>query len=126
MRTFFHFCRISVKVHLVRKESVEDYLVVNTKARSSFETWLNQLKEADWYMPSDIIKTFPLADILGKSSNRAVFNIGGNTYRVICWYKFGTNGKYVHIFIKWIGTHAEYDKLCDLNKQYTVNAYKSK
>jgi len=36
-------------------------------------------------------------------------------------YYFGT--KNVHISIKWIGTHAEYDKICKAEKQYTINKY---
>ncbi|WP_394367549.1 type II toxin-antitoxin system HigB family toxin [Mangrovibacterium lignilyticum] len=34
-----------------------------------------------------------------KGSNRVVFNIGGNKYRVICQYYFGRQK--VHLFIKW-------------------------
>lgn len=45
--------------------------------------------------------TFGATDLLGKSSNRAVFNIGGNTYRMICKYAFGD--RKVHLFICWIG-----------------------
>lgn len=42
-------------------------------------------------------------------------------YRMICKYVFGQ--KQVHLFISWIGTHAEYDELCDKNKQYTITDY---
>ncbi|MFZ9847108.1 MAG: type II toxin-antitoxin system HigB family toxin [Flavobacteriales bacterium] len=38
-----------------------------------------------------------------------VFNIGGNNYRLICGYAFGK--KFIHLYIKFIGTHAEYDKI---------------
>jgi mRNA interferase HigB len=27
------------------------------------------------------------------------------------------------LFICWIGTHAEYDKICKAKKQYTLNNY---
>lgn len=67
------------------------------------------------------MKTFGYADLLGNGSNRVVFNIAGNNYRLICGYKFGPN--MVHLFVKWIGTHAEYDKLCSKNLQYTVSKY---
>jgi len=40
---------------------------------------------------------------------------------MICTYNFGK--KYVHIFVRWIGTHAEYSKLCEENMQYSVNEY---
>ncbi|MFB6307357.1 MAG: hypothetical protein ABEH43_10300 [Flavobacteriales bacterium] len=40
---------------------------------------------------------------------------------MICSYKFSTN--WVHLFIKWIGTHSEYDALCKKGKQCTVDLY---
>ncbi len=40
---------------------------------------------------------------------------------MICKYAFGE--KQVHLFVLWIGTHAEYDKLCKKGEQYTINIY---
>ena len=110
-----------MKIHVIKKQTVEDYISKNARSRVSFEIWFSILKRAQWDVPSDIIKTFNSADILGKSYERVVFNIGGNNYRVICKYYFG-NAK-VHLFIKWIGTHSEYSKLCKAGKQYSVNEY---
>jgi mRNA interferase HigB len=110
-----------MKVHLIKKQSIEDYVLKNARSRSSFESWLSIIKLADWTEPIDIVATFNSADILGNGSNRVVFNIGGNNYRIICKYHFG-NLK-VHLFVKWIGTHAEYSKLCDDGKQYEVDVY---
>ncbi|WP_298608866.1 type II toxin-antitoxin system HigB family toxin [uncultured Spirosoma sp.] len=53
--------------------------------------------------------TFGAADLLGNGTNRIVFDIGGNYYRMICKYAFGKNQ--VHLFVCWIGAHAEYVKL---------------
>ena len=78
---------------------------------------------ADWTEPGDITKTFGSADLLGNGSDRVVFDIAGNNYRMICKYHFAVTR--VHLYIKWIGTHAEYTKLCDANKQYTVNSYEN-
>lgn len=71
-----------------------------------------------------LIKTFNHADILGRGVNRVVFNIGGNSYRLICKYFFGRT--MVHLFVVWVGTHAEYDKLCGEQKQYDVNMFLEK
>ena len=70
------------------------------------------------------LKSFNSADILGKGCNRFVFDIAGNHYRMICKYTFGE--KEVHLFIYWLGTHAEYDKICAKKDQFTINIYKSK
>jgi mRNA interferase HigB len=79
------------------------------------------VKYADWNAPSDIKQTFASADLLGGGGNRVVFDVGGNNYRMICKYAFGE--KQVHLFICWIGTHTEYDELCDNNEQYTITNY---
>jgi len=110
-----------MKVHLIKKQSIEDYILKNAQSRVSFEIWLSILKRADWIEPNEIISTFNSADILGKGSNRVVFNIGGNNYRMICKYNFGSMR--VHLFVKWIGTHADYTKLCNKGKQYDISAY---
>lgn len=110
-----------MKVHLIKKQSIEDYVLNNARSRTSFETWLSILKRADWNEPKDIVSTFNSADILGKGSNRVVFNIGGNNYRLICKYHFG-QGR-IHLFVKWIGTHADYTKICKGGKQYDISNY---
>lgn len=59
--------------------------------------------------------------MLGNGTSRVVFDIGGNHYRLIASYAFGE--RQVHLFVCWIGTHAEYTKLCAKNQQYTINLY---
>jgi mRNA interferase HigB len=110
-----------MKVHLIKKQSIEDYVLKNARSRASFEIWLSIIKRIDWKEPNDIVTTFNSADIIGRGSDRVVFNIGGNNYRLICKYSFG-NAR-VHLFIKWIGTHAEYTKLCKAGNQYEISMY---
>ncbi len=110
-----------MKVRLIKKQNIENYIEKNAQSKVSFEIWFAILKYAEWNVPADIIETFSSADILGKGSGRIVFNIGGNKYRMICKYHFGITK--VHLFIKWIGSHAEYTRLCNKKKQYDINAY---
>ena len=78
-----------MKVHLIKKQTIEDYILRNARSKASFEIWFSILRNADWSVSNDIIVTFSSADILGNGSERVVFNIGGNNYRVICKYYFG-------------------------------------
>ncbi|MGZ5281070.1 MAG: type II toxin-antitoxin system HigB family toxin [Bacteroidia bacterium] len=110
-----------MKVHLVKKQTIEDFVKNHARSKSSFTIWLGVLKFADWNEPEDIKKTYRSADLLGNGSNRVVFDIGGNNYRMICKYVFGA--KEIHLFVCWIGTHAEYDKICANNLQYTISDY---
>jgi len=110
-----------MKIHLIKRQSIENYASSNIQSKEAFGNWLSVIKYAEWKKPQDMIITFNSADILGKSSSRVVFNIGGNKYRIICKYFFGENK--VHLFVTWIGTHAEYTKLCGEGKQYTINQF---
>ena len=92
-----------MKTHLIKKQTIEKFVRANVQSKSAFSNWLSILKWVEWKEPNDIISTFNNADILGESSKRVVFNIGGNNYRIICSYHFGK--KKVHLFVKWIGTH---------------------
>ena len=110
-----------MKVHLIRKETIETFAGQYAQSRTALNEWLAKVKNADWEKPADIQATFRSADLLGNSSNRVVFDIAGNHYRMICKYAFGE--KQVHLFVCWMGTHAAYDKLCNGQEQFTVSAY---
>lgn len=110
-----------MRIHLLKEKSIRNFVLGNSGSKNPFEEWLALLKRADWNMPSDIDSTYPSADLLGNGSSRVVFNIGGNNYRMICQYAFGENE--VHLFVCWIGKHAEYTKICAANKQYSINIY---
>jgi mRNA interferase HigB len=110
-----------MKVHLIRKETIENYIIRNPNSNIFFENWLEKIKNSDWEKPLDMKQTFASVDLLGKHSKRAVFDIGGNNYRMICKCAFGI--KQIHLFICWIGTHSEYDSICRAGDQYTVKLY---
>lgn len=109
---------LCMKVHLIKRQTIEDYILGHSAGSSSIRKWLTTVKLADWTAPVDIRQTFGAADILGNGSNRVVFNIGGNNYRMICKYYFGSLK--VHLYVCWIGTHLEYNELCENKMQYTV------
>ena len=86
-----------MRVHLIKKQTVEDFVKTNVQSRNSFEDWLEKIKYADWEKPDDIKATYGSADLLGKSSNRIVFDIGGNNYRMICKY-FLVRSRYIYLY----------------------------
>lgn len=110
-----------MKIHLIKKQTLEGFSRDHPRSKISLEDWLEKLKFADWQQPTDIKLTYNTADLLGKSSTRVVFDMAGNNYRLICKYAFGA--RQVHLFVCWIGTHAEYDKICKQGDQYTINLY---
>jgi mRNA interferase HigB len=110
-----------MKVHLIKRQSIEGYMLQNARSRTSFRLWLSLLKQADWREPGHIMETFGAADLLGNGSDRVVFDIGGNNYRMICKYHLGVTK--IHLYVKWIGTHAQYTELCKNNDQYSISIY---
>lgn len=67
--------------------------------------WYGEVLEQHWEKPSDVVKLYPYADVI--TGKRFVFNIKVNAYRLIVDIEF----KLQIIFIVWIGTHAQYDKI---------------
>lgn len=71
----------------------------------ALECWYHIAQHAEWRDLSDIKIDFPATDYVG--NQHYVFNIRGNKYRLVVVVKF-TIG---HVFIRFVGTHSEYDKI---------------
>lgn len=69
------------------------------------KTWYNTAMNSDWKTPNEVKKTYVTASIL--KEGRIVFNIKGNSYRLIAKFNF----KKQWIFIRFIGTHKEYNNV---------------
>lgn len=89
-------------------ERIEEFARRHADAKDALERWSNMVAEAEWKSHADLKAHFPSADFVG--NNRYVFNIRGNNYRTVVMAVFfaGT------IAIRFIGTHAEYDKIKDI------------
>ena len=68
-------------------------------------TWHRHTLKADWASPTDVKSDLRNASIL--KDGRVVFNIAGNKYRLITWINY----PYRVVYIRFIGTHAQYDKI---------------
>lgn len=67
--------------------------------------WYRHTLHANWRSPADVKADFRNASIL--KDGRVVFNIAGNKYRLVVWINYA----YRIIYIRFIGTHAQYDKI---------------
>lgn len=66
-----------MKIHLIKKQTIEQYVGNNVQSKGAFSKWISIMKWVDWNNLKDIKSTFNTAVILGKSSNRIVFNNWG-------------------------------------------------
>jgi mRNA interferase HigB len=71
----------------------------------SIRAWYHDAKLADWKNSNDLKKQFKSASIIG--DGRVVFNIKGNDYRLVVAIDYA----YQVIFIRFIGTHKQYDNI---------------
>ena len=74
-------------------------------AEQPLRAWNAEAKKAQWQTPSDIKREYPSASIV--FGNRAIFNIGGNKYRLVVkmQYAFGI------VYVRFIGKHSEYERI---------------
>lgn len=87
------------------KKTLRDFWENHADAEQQLKAWHQHSIAATWTNPNEIKREFPSASFL--IDNRVVFNIKENHYRLIV----KINYEYQLIYIRFIGTHAEYDKI---------------
>ncbi len=73
--------------------------------KSALGAWFHEVQSSIWKTPADVTKSYANASIVG--ADRVVFNIKGNDYRLVVAIDYPRQ----IVFIKWLGSHAEYDKI---------------
>lgn len=68
------------------------------------KAWHTVASEASWKHFAEVRAQFGTASAVG---DRVVFNIAGNKYRLITYINYA----FYTIYIRFVGTHAEYDEL---------------
>jgi mRNA interferase HigB len=74
-------------------------------AEQPLRAWFAEVRRAAWRTPADIKAAHRNASFVG--SDRVVFNIGGNKYRLVVAVKYSAQ----LVFIRFVGTHADYDDI---------------
>jgi len=92
-------------MHVISKKTLREYWEDHANIRGDLEAWYDHVRNARWSTPSDIQKDYRSASIL--PDNRVVFNLKGNQYRLVV----RINYEYHTVFIRFVGTHADYDRI---------------
>jgi len=90
---------------IVSKKTLVEFWEKYPDAKTQLETWFKIANKAKWLKPNDVKSDYPNASII--AGNRMVFNIKGNEYRLIVKIEYAKQW----IFIRFIGSHAQYDKV---------------
>lgn len=92
-------------MRIVSKKSLSDFWTEHSESKEVLSAWYAEASAAAWGTPQDIKNRYSSASFVG--DNRVVFNIGGNKYRLVVFIRYDLQLCY----IKFVGTHAEYDKI---------------
>ena len=92
-------------MRIIARRTLREFWTDHADAEIALRAWYADAEKAEWKTPEDIKDTYANASILG--NNRVVFNIKGNHYRLIV----KINYPYAMVWIRFVGTHAEYDKI---------------
>lgn len=104
-----YFCGLEYSdMRIITKTTIKEYIDRNPNSRITLLDWVKKTENAEWHNFSDIRKTFNSVDYVG--NQHYVFYIKGNDYRLVVVIQFTPQ----HVYIRFIGTHAEYDNIKDI------------
>ena len=97
---------ISTPVQIIAKRTLVQFWERHPSAERPLRAWFGLADKAVWTGPAQVKAMFgTTVDFV--ADNRVVFDIGGNKYRLVVHVAYA----YRRVLIKFIGTHAEYDRI---------------
>ena len=100
-------------MNIYNRSTIINFYTKHSDCKETLEKWYDDVLAKNWKIPGDVTRDFNTARTL--KNNRAVFKISDNDYRLIAEINYQKGW----VFIKFIGTHAAYDKV----DAATVNLY---
>lgn len=101
-----YFC----SMRIITKKRLEDFCELYPDAIVPLKFWHDVVKNSTYLSPQEVVTVFNTADFVG--NNRIVFNIARNKYRLVVKFEFHPKAQLA--FVRFIGTHKEYDAIKDI------------
>ena len=92
-------------MRIISRRALREFWAKHPDTEQSLRAWYANVKRADWKTPSDVKATYQNASIV--ANNRVVFNIKGNSYRLVGTIDY----QYSIVYIRFVGTHQAYNKI---------------
>jgi mRNA interferase HigB len=92
-------------MRIIAKSTLRDFWTEHPDAEQPLLAWYREVEKENWDTPAKVKEKYGSASIIGAS--RVVFNIRGNTYRLVV----RINYPYRVVYIRFVGTHSECDKI---------------
>lgn len=90
-------------MHIISRKRLLEASQVYSNLETPLDNWYRVVKSSSGSDINEVRQVYPSADAIG---NFTVFNIKGNNYRLIVDIVYATQ----RIYIKYVLTHADYDK----------------
>ncbi|BAY60507.1 hypothetical protein NIES22_05660 [Calothrix brevissima NIES-22] len=90
-------------MHVISRKKLREFCQIHADSCEALDDWFQTASKADWTNLIQVQTIYQKAEAVG---NFTVFNIKGNKYRLIT----SINYEKQVIYIKYVLTHAEYDK----------------
>jgi len=92
-------------MRIISRAKLVEFAKSRPDAKAQLDAWWAEAKRAKWGTPAELKEQYRSASIL--KDGRVVFNICGNKYRLIVWFRFKEGVG----LIRWVGTHKDYDTI---------------
>jgi mRNA interferase HigB len=100
-------------MNVLSKEKVRRYAIEHQEVAEAIFALYMAMKAANWANAAEVKAYDPSATHVG--NNRWVFNLLRNRYRIVVKINYSRLPEFTgQIFIRFIGTHAEYDRITDI------------
>ncbi|MFN5168687.1 MAG: type II toxin-antitoxin system HigB family toxin [Cyclobacteriaceae bacterium] len=96
---------IFTALNVIAFRTLETFWSKHADSKNALQTWYSVCRKGTWQNFNHLSRDFPDAFPVG--DDRVVFDIKGNRYRLVARVLF----KFKVIQIKWIGTHADYNRI---------------
>lgn len=111
----------SRRVRIIARRTLREYVSSRvghrdvTALKAALDAWFDEVRRARWTSSADVRRLYATASIV--TADRIVFNVKGNDYRLVTAVDFEKG----IVWIKWIGTHAEYDRIDVRSVEYETD-----
>jgi mRNA interferase HigB len=92
-------------MRIISRKKLKEFWENHPEVRQPLQAWYDDTKRTNWKNPSDVKSVYRNASFIG--NDRVVFNLKGNSYRLVVVVRY----EYQIVFIRFIGTHQEYDRI---------------
>ena len=92
-------------MRIIAKKTLREFWERHSAAEAPLLAWYREVEREDWATPADVKAKYGSASIIG--SERVVFNIKGNDYRLVV----RINYVYRIVYVRFVGAHADYDRV---------------